>query len=120
MNTLYDILGEQNLKLLVSEFYDRVFASEKIRPLFQNNKEEIMEKQFLFLTQFLGGPTVYTEKYGHPKMRMRHIPHKITEEAKGEWLKCMKEAIDILHVHPELKNALYISFPAIAQHMVNS
>jgi hemoglobin len=120
MNTLYEILGEQNLKLLVNEFYNRVFASEKIGPLFQNDRELIKEKQFLFLTQFFGGPQVYSEKYGHPKMRMRHLPHHITNEAKEEWLKCMNEAINSLQVHPELKKALYNSFPQIAQHMVNS
>lgn len=120
MNTLYDILGEQNLKLLVKEFYDRVFASEKIGPLFQNDKETIMEKQFLFLTQFLGGPQLYSQKFGHPKMRMRHLPHKITDAAKEEWLRCMNDAIDTLHIHPELKKALYSSFLALAKHMVNS
>jgi hemoglobin len=120
MNTLYYILGEQNLKLLVTEFYDRVFSSEKIGPLFQNEKEEIKQRQFLFLTQFLGGPQLYTEKFGHPKMRMRHLPHRIDEGAKEEWLKCMQEAIETLHVHPELKKALYNCFPPVAQHMVNS
>lgn len=120
MNTLYELLGEQNLKLLVTEFYNRVFSSEKIGPLFQNDKEEIIEKQFLFLSQFLGGPQLYSEKFGHPKMRMRHLSHKITNEAKEEWLKCMKESIDTLQVHPELKKALFDCFPPLAQHMVNS
>lgn len=120
MNTLYEILGEHNLKQLVNEFYARVFTSEKIGPLFQNDQEEIKEKQFMFLTQFLGGPQLYTEKHGHPKMRMRHLPHRITAEAKEEWLRCMKEAIETLHVHPEFKRALYDCFPPVAQHMVNS
>lgn len=119
MNTLYEQIGSTNLKKLIETFYTFVFASEKIAPLFKNNKEEIKQKQFLFLTQFLGGPAIYTEKYGHPKMRQRHLPHSITEEAKEEWLRCMKLAINSLDTTEELKRALYNCFPAVAQHMVN-
>ncbi|MEN9440332.1 MAG: hypothetical protein RLZ33_408 [Bacteroidota bacterium] len=121
MDTLYNRIGSDNLKQLIDAFYDFVFANEKIGPLFQNDKEEIKEKQFLFLTQFLGGPGVYSERFGHPKMRARHIPHKITLEAKEEWLKCMRMAIDTLdQLDDALKVELYMCFPQVAQHMVNS
>jgi hemoglobin len=104
---------------LIEIFYDLVFSSEKIGPLFQNDKEEIKEKQFQFLTQFLGGPQLYSMQHGHPKMRMRHLPHAITDEAKEEWLRCMKQAIDTLELSDELKITLYNCFPPVAQHMVN-
>ena len=120
MSTIYDQVGSHNLQKLVNEFYNRVFASEKIAPLFKNDPEEIKQKQFLFLTQFLGGPGIYSEKYGHPKMRMRHLPHKITNDAKLEWLKCMKEAIGTLDIPEDLKITLYNCFPQVAEHMVNS
>lgn len=119
MDTLFVRIGTKNLQLLVDTFYDLVFTSEKIAPLFKNDKEEIKEKQFMFLTQFLGGPQLYTEKYGHPKMRARHLPHAITEDAKIEWLHCMKLAIDTLDLCDDLKIALYNCFPPVAQHMVN-
>ncbi|MEY3236249.1 MAG: hypothetical protein RI883_350 [Bacteroidota bacterium] len=119
MDTLYVRIGSENLQKLIIVFYDLVFSSEKIAPLFKNNKEDIKEKQFMFLTQFLGGPQLYNEKYGHPKMRARHLPHAISEEAKEEWLKCMKLAIETLDLSDELKIALYNCFPAVAQHMVN-
>ena len=119
MDTLYARIGADKLQQLINVFYDLVFTSEKIAPLFQNDKEEIKEKQYLFLTQFLGGPQLYTEKYGHPKMRARHLPHAITEEAKEEWLKCMKLAIETLDLSDDVKIALYNCFPAVAQHMVN-
>ncbi|MEN9999468.1 MAG: hypothetical protein RI922_2458 [Bacteroidota bacterium] len=121
MDTLYDRIGPDKLKQLVDAFYNFVFANEKIAPLFQNDKEEIKEKQFLFLTQFLGGPSVYSERFGHPKMRARHLPHKITLEAKEEWLKCMRMAIDTLdQLDDQLKVELYVCFPQVAQHMVNT
>jgi hemoglobin len=120
MDTLYSRLGSENLLKLVERFYELVFASEKISHLFQNDKSIIIEKQFQFLSQFLGGPQLYSERYGHPKMRMRHIPHRITNEAKEEWLTCMNKAISSLDIDPELKVSLYNVFPAVAQHMVNS
>lgn len=120
MKTLYELVGEEKLQILVNEFYDRVFESDKISTLFKNDKEEIKEKQFLFLTQFLGGPQLYSAKFGHPRMRLRHMPHKINDAAKEEWLKCMKESIDTLDLTDEVKTALFNCFPPVAQHMVNS
>lgn len=79
-----------------------------------------MRKQFLFLTQFFGGPSIYTEEFGHPKMRMRHLKHVIREEDKEEWLRCMNESIEELPVDDGLKLELKAAFPILAQHMVNS
>jgi hemoglobin len=120
MDTLYHRLGEKRLKVLVDLFYDRVFSSEKIGPLFyKSDKELVRRKQFLFLSQFLGGPSIYSEEFGHPRMRMRHLPHPIDEEAMNEWLRCMKEAIDQLELDEELAMDLYACFPKVAAHMVN-
>ena len=66
--SLYDQLGEQNLRRLLDRFYDLVFSNEVIGPLFKTDKAEIKEKQRLFLTQFFGGPPLYSEKNGHPKL----------------------------------------------------
>ncbi len=119
--TLYEIIGDDRLQELINSFYAKVFASPIIGPLFNaTNQESIKDKQYRFLSQFLGGPTRYIEKYGHPRMRMRHLPHKITLEAKDEWLKLMKDSINELDLTPELKEALYNCFPMVAQHMVNS
>lgn len=119
--TLYEIIGDDRLQQLINSFYARVFESPIIGSLFnQTDQETIKDKQYRFLTQFLGGPPRYIEKYGHPRMRMRHMPHKITLEAKDEWLKLMRASINELDLTPELKEALYNCFPKIAQHMVNS
>lgn len=120
MDTLYSRIGDNNLRHLVETFYDLVFKSEIIGHLFKTDKEEIKRKQFMFLTQFLGGPQLYSQEFGHPKMRMRHLPHRIDNQAKEEWLRCMYIAVQSLEMEPELKTALYNCFPPIAQHMVNS
>ena len=117
--TIYEMLGEDNLRIMVDRFYDLVQENEVISPLFNGDFETIRQKQFMFLTQFFGGPGLYTAEFGHPKMRMRHLPHAITVEAKEEWLKCMKQAVYSLSIDDNLKDAVYNSFPAIAQHMVN-
>lgn len=118
--TIYEMLGEENLRIMVNRFYDLVQENEVISPLFKGDFDTIRQKQFMFLTQFFGGPGLYSAEYGHPKMRMRHLPHTITLEGKEEWLKCMKQAVYSLDIEDQLKDAVYNSFPAIAQHMVNS
>lgn len=120
MDNLYDKIGDENIALLVNGFYEYVFASSIIAPLFKTNKEEIKRKQKLFLTQFLGGPQLYSQEFGHPRMRMRHLPHEITEEAKEEWLRCMKQAVSNLDIDQKLKDELFAVFPKLAAHMVNS
>ncbi len=120
MNSLYESLGEKVISELVTRFYDKVFASEKIGHLFKNDKALILEKQRQFLTQFFGGPTLYTDEHGHPKMRRRHMPHRITQESKEEWLRLMFASIDELDIENKLKETLKGAFPVLAQHMVNS
>jgi hemoglobin len=120
MGTLYQQIGSEQLEKLVDSFYNLVFASEKIGPLFHDSdKELVKKKQFLFLTQFLGGPMIYSQEFGHPRMRMRHLTHKIDNGAKVEWLHCMKEAIETLEIEVDLKVELYNCFPKLAEHMVN-
>jgi hemoglobin len=118
-DALYYRLGEKNIDLLVQYFYDLVFVNEQIAHLFKNDKEEIKGKQRLFLTQFLGGPQAYSEKFGHPQMRARHLPHPITQSDAMVWLHCMSQAIRELPIDETLKNELFARFPATAMFMVN-
>lgn len=121
METIYTRLGDENLRLLVTYFYNEVFKSEIIGSLFaRSDKDIVMDKQYCFLSQYLGGPLRYNEKYGSPKMRKRHIPHKIDEAAKVEWLSLMKKAIYKLDIEDSFKESLYQCFPTLADHMQNS
>ncbi len=119
MESLFDKIGADNINLLVEHFYDNVFESSIIAPLFKTDKEEIKRKQFLFLTQFLGGPQLYSQEFGHPRMKMRHLPHAIDEVAKNEWLRCMRLAVDSLPISNQLKDELFAAFPKLAEHMMN-
>lgn len=117
--TLFDRIGEQNLRILVDRFYDLVFKNEVISRLFKTDKEVIKEKQRLFLTQFLGGPPLYSDRYGHPKLRARHLPHPITEEDAVAWLSCMSAAITSLSIDESVKDELFKRFIPTAMFMVN-
>lgn len=119
--TLYERIGEEGLNTLLNNFYDRIFSNETLAPLFSgSDRIEVQEKQLLFISQFLGGPLAYNEKHGPPKMRQRHLPHKITPKAKEAWLQCMKEAVLAQNWDDRLKEVFYNIFPPIAAHMVNS
>jgi len=116
---MFDRLGEENLKLLVDRFYNLVFNHEQISHLFKTDKELIKEKQRLFLTQFLGGPALYSQVYGHPKLRARHMPHAIHQDDAVAWLQCMSAAINSLDIEQSLKDELFKTFIPTAMFMVN-
>lgn len=120
MQTIYARLGDENMRKLVDLFYNKVLADERIKDLFQTDIVEVKSKQFMFLSQFFGGPPRYTEVYGHPKLRMRHIPHKVTLEGAGAWLECMAEAISELPIDESFQEEIFQRFPHAARHMVNS
>jgi hemoglobin len=119
--TLYErIGGDEALTQLTDKFYDLVFEHELISRLFKSDKNLIQQKQRLFLTQFLGGPQLYSDVHGHPMMRARHMPHTITEDDAVAWLQCMSQAVGELPISKELKDELFDRFPRTAFFMVNS
>jgi hemoglobin len=119
MATLFERLGAENIQTLVNRFYDLVFAHPQISHLFKTDKEVIKEKQRLFLTQFLGGPSLYSDQYGHPQMRARHLPHPIGDDDAVAWLECMNKAIGSLTIEEKLKDELFKRFIPTAMFMVN-
>jgi hemoglobin len=116
---LFDRLGETNLQLLVDRFYDLVFENPQISRLFKTDKNVIKEKQRLFLTQFLGGPPLYSSQYGHPRLRARHLPHAITADDAVAWLSCMSTAVSSLSIEQDLKDELMERLIPTAMFMVN-
>lgn len=117
--TLYDQLGEENLRLLVDRFYDLVFDNPQISRLFKTDKNVIKEKQRLFLTQFLGGPPLYSAQFGHPRLRARHMPHDITSDDAVAWLSCMSMSISSLPIDQKLKDEMMERLIPTAMFMVN-
>ena len=117
--TIYERLGHNNLSQMINTFYDNVLENPLISPLFTNDINEVKRKQKMFLTQFLGGPPLYSDEFGHPRMRMRHMPHEISFDAALEWLECIKSAVQSLEISDALMVEILQKFPRIAAHVVS-
>ncbi|MEX1031532.1 MAG: globin [Paenibacillaceae bacterium] len=119
--TLYEAIGgEQTVQKLVDAFYPRVEKDPDLAPLFQHGIQEIMRKQFLFLTQFLGGEPLYSNEFGPPQMRFRHLPFEITPTRRIAWLKCMREAMDEIGMEGLARDYFYERLTQVASIMVNT
>ncbi|MDQ0245293.1 hemoglobin [Bacillus fengqiuensis] len=120
MYTPYDAIGEEMLTRLVDAFYKRVGNHPELIPIFPPDLTETARKQKQFLTQYLGGPPLYTEEHGHPMMRARHLPFPITPSRAKAWLHCMSEAMDEVGLEGELRTQFFQRLVLTAQHMVNT
>ncbi|MFE8699826.1 globin [Cytobacillus sp. FJAT-54145] len=116
-----EIGGQETIDQLVEAFYPRVHADEELRPLFEGDMEEIKRKQRMFLPQFLGGPALYSQEFGPPAMKERHLPFEITPKRARCWLRCMKEAFEEvgLDQHPA-GMVVYQRLTQVAGIMINS
>ncbi len=121
--TPYEQLGgEARLRKLVYQFYvymDTLPEAAEIRAMHPKDITISEEKLFLFLSGFLGGPSLYIEKFGHPMLRKRHLPFPVDESARDQWLSCMSKALDDVSTDDELKKFLAGIFFQTANHMRN-
>jgi hemoglobin len=121
--THYAILGgEAGVRRLVDRFYDIMDAepaAATIRGLHAASLKASREKLFLFLTGWTGGPPVYVERYGHPRLRMRHLPFSIGVVERDEWIWCMERALAEHDLEPADREFLLDRFRALADHMRN-
>ena len=89
--------GAEGLRALVERFYDLMDTlpeAAAIRSLHPDDLVGSREKLYLFLSGWTGGPPLYIEKYGHPRLRARHLPFPIDSAARDAWLLCMERALD--------------------------
>ena len=115
----YDEIGSEKLSQLVDIFYSNVAKHPKLTPIFPDDLTETARKQKQFLTQYLGGPNLYTEEHGHPMMKMRHNKFSITPERAEAWLACMRIAMDEVGLDGKIRHDLYRRLVLTANHMVN-
>lgn len=119
--SVYEQLGGAGtIERLVNAFYPKVYADPDLAPLFEGDIEEIKRKQKMFLTQFLGGPTLYSNEFGPPAMRYRHMPFEITPTRGQAWLRCMKAAFEEIELTGEIADAFYAKLQQVAAIMVNT
>lgn len=116
-----EIGGAETIDRLVKAFYPRVYADPDLSPLFEGDMEEIMRKQRMFLSQFTGGPALYSQEFGPPAMQQRHLPFEITPKRATCWLRCMKEALEEIGLYEtQAGTAFYDRLTQVAAIMVNT
>ncbi|HEY0824925.1 MAG TPA: group II truncated hemoglobin [Ramlibacter sp.] len=115
--------GEEKVKALVERFYDLMDLEPKYAALRASHGTELeraRQNLFWFLCGWLGGPQYYTDRFGHPRLRARHMPFRIGVVERDQWLACMDQAMEEVGVPAELRLRLRESFFQTADWMRNT
>lgn len=120
--SLYEAMGgEAAFATLAHEFYKGVAVDPVLRPMYPESDFGPAEERLrLFLVQYWGGPSTYSEQRGHPRLRMRHQPYVVNPDARDRWLACMRQAVSALDLPPLYETQLWDYLERAAHAMVNS
>jgi hemoglobin len=120
--TFYEAVGgEETFRRLVHRFYQGVATDPLLRPLYpEEDLGPAEERLRLFLIQYWGGPRTYSDRRGHPRLRMRHIPFTIGTAQRDAWLHHMRDAVDELALPEQLEKMLWDYLMMAASSLVNS
>ncbi|KAF0201193.1 MAG: hypothetical protein FD173_2180 [Gallionellaceae bacterium] len=122
-NTHYQrIGGEAKVRELVKRFYvlmDELPETHGIRKMHRGDLTDIEEKLFMFLSGWMGGPQLFVEKFGHPRLRQRHLPFAIGDAERDQWMLCMNQAVQDVVEDEVLRKELTAAFYKVADFMRN-
>ncbi|GAA3608295.1 globin [Microlunatus ginsengisoli] len=120
--TFYDAIGgHDTFVALVRRFYEGVTGDPELRALYPEADLGPAEVRLrMFLEQYWGGPSTYSEQRGHPRLRMRHAPFAVTPRMRDHWLRHMRVAVDSLELSPEHDQELWTYLERAAYFMVNT
>ncbi|MCA9615593.1 MAG: group II truncated hemoglobin [Sandaracinus sp.] len=122
MSPYEQIGGEDGVRTLVDRFYDlmdELPEAATVRGMHAKSLKVSREKLFWFLTGWLGGPQLYVERFGHPRLRMRHFPFAIDTAAAEQWMLCMRRALNETVSDEALRGFLDARLEQLALHMRN-
>jgi len=121
--TPYQLLGgDAQVRKLVDHFYDLMDFEPKyaqLRAVHGSTLESARDKLYMFLSGWLGGPSLYIDRFGHPMLRARHLPFAIGTVERDQWMACMVQAMEETEVPQELRTALEAAFFKTADWMRN-
>lgn len=121
--TLYQAIGgDDTVKALSHRFYelmDTLPEARHVRAVHPPSLTGSEEKFYEYLTGYLGGPPLYTEKRGHPRLRSRHFVAQIGPVERDEWLLCFRQAMDETIANPKLREIIWPPIERLAFHMQN-
>jgi len=122
--TAYQLIGEiEGTRRLANAFYDIMETDPALSALLAIHPlplDSVREKFYLFLSGWLGGPDLFVQQYGHPRLRMRHLPFTVTPALKIQWMMCMDKAMQRTIDNQDLIQTLHHAFDGLAEHMINS
>ena len=123
MQTVFEeIGGEAALRTLVDAFYDTMDRAPEfagLRALHPASLTGSRDKLFWFLCGWSGGPDYFVERFGHPRLRARHLPFAIGVAERDQWLQCMAQAMETCAIAEPLRGRLLASFAQTADWMRN-
>jgi hemoglobin len=113
--------GEETFRRLVERFYAGVADDPALRPLYpEEDLRGAEERLRMFLIQYWGGPTTYSQRRGHPRLRMRHVPFAINSAARDAWLRHMRDALDSLDLPSAYDQTLWSYLTTAAESLRNT
>ena len=120
--TFYEEIGGfETFRRIVAKFYEGVAGDEVLRPLYPEEDLGPAEERFLlFLVQYWGGPTTYSAQRGHPRLRMRHAPFPVDQQARDRWLTHFRAALDSVQLTPEQDAQFWAYVTHAATFMINT
>jgi hemoglobin len=120
--TFYEAVGgHETFRRLVDRFYAGVADDPVLRPMYpQGDLGPAADRLRMFLEQYWGGPTTYSEQRGHPRLRMRHAPFPVDPDARDRWLAHMRAAVESLGLPPLYESQLWDYLERAAHSMVNT
>lgn len=105
---------------LAGHFYDGIVTDELLAPMYPEDLEGARQRLALFLAQYWGGPPIYSQQRGHPRLRMRHAPFPIDEAARDAWMGHMERAVSAMPLDDADRDAMVGYFAAAADHLRNT
>lgn len=121
--TLYALLGgEEGVSDIANGFYDVMETAPEAKQLLDIHPlplTSIRQRFFEYLSGWFGGPPLFEAKYGHPRLRARHLPYPVTPILKEQWMFCMYKTLEQHVQDPQLRNQILSAFADLAEHMIN-
>jgi hemoglobin len=119
-HSLYGRLGADAFWRIARAFYGRIERDPLLRPIFPVDLDEPIRNQAEFLIQYFGGPTTYSERKGHPRLRMRHAPYSIGLAERNAWVAAMQGALEDAAIPEPDRAVLQQYFAHTATFLMNS
>jgi hemoglobin len=122
--TIYEMIGgDAKVRELVDRFYDLMDlepAYAGIRAMHPTTLDGSRDKLYWFLSGWTGGPNMFVERFGHPRLRARHLPYAIATDERDQWLRCMETAMQDVGIEERIQKRLQQAFYDTADWMRNT